>query len=262
MDSPPPLTPHPHYTHADTNTPRENHQGARVAKIIAAPGAGVEEVVASPVKSGNWLLPALLACIASIIFNVLVFSQESIVREIRAISTQSIQAKIDEGKMPADQGKKAIEGIESMITPLTMTIFGSVSGVAMVFIEVFTIAGILWLVAITLLKSEVRYMKWVELTGLTMTVDALQKLIRGFLAVWKGTLLANPGPVLFVDSPALTRKHDLILSTLDLTDIWWLCLVALALATAGKVRPWKAILSVLGVWYAFRIGWICLTVPH
>ncbi len=232
---------------------------ARMVNILATPGEVFGEVLSSPPQSGNWLAPAIIACLMVVVYQMLAFSQDSVVREITALSTRGIQAQIDAGKIPPDMGAQQIKMVEGFMSPRNLIIFGSVAGVFMVFVEVFATGLVLWLVASRLLKTPIEYLKVVELCGLTMMVDAVQKIARGLLVVWKGTVLSNAGPILLVDSPSMSSKRDLFLATLDLTDLWWLSLLALALSATTRVPYLKTALGVFVIWFGLRGGMLLLT---
>ena len=69
----------------------------RLTNVYAAPGELFDEVKASPVKTSNWLVPVILACIAIVTFNLALFSQEGIVRELRETQERAMQKQVAAG---------------------------------------------------------------------------------------------------------------------------------------------------------------------
>ena len=47
----------------------------RLTNVIAAPGEVFPEIKNAPVRSSNWLVPLILACIATVIYVSVAFSQ-------------------------------------------------------------------------------------------------------------------------------------------------------------------------------------------
>ena len=239
-------------TPTESPPPAETSLANRLTNVYAAPGEVFDEVKASPVKTGNWLVPILISCVAVIAYIAVVFSQEAIIRGMRETQEKAIQKQVDAGKIPQAQADTIIQGMEKFMTPTLMALFGGFGGVMTIFTMTFAVACVLWLASTFIFKTPVPYLKMVEFTGLTMMVDALEKIVRALLAIWKGSMLATLGPILLVENPSMSNKTHLYLSMLDVIDVWWLSLLALALSKAAGVSFWKTAPLIFVVWFGCR----------
>ena len=107
--------------------------------------------------------------------------------------------------------------------------------------------------------ARLDYMKVVEICGLALVIDIPQKILRGFLVLWKENLLATASPTLFLANASATNKAHVFLSMLDVGDFWWLAVLSLGVSKAASIRYRTAAFITFGVWYGFRIALTLLT---
>jgi hypothetical protein len=238
--------------------PVETGLWTRLTNVYAAPGEVFDEIKGRPPRTSNWLVPALIACLMVAVYNIALFSQEGIVRELREMQERGMRKQVAAGKMPKATADQAIQMMEKFMTPAVLMVFGSLFGAPTVFGEIFGIALALWLASSLIFKAQVPYLKMVEVSGLTMMVDALQKGVRALLGVWKGSMLATAGPILLVETPSTANRTHLILASLDVTDFWWLALLALGLSKLSGASFWKAAALTFAAWYGIKAVMIML----
>jgi hypothetical protein len=74
--------------------PGENAPGSLVSRlfnVFATPGEVFEGVKAGPPVHANWWVPLLLSCVAGLVYVFVVFSQESVLRQVREQQVAAIQ---------------------------------------------------------------------------------------------------------------------------------------------------------------------------
>ena len=69
----------------------------RLTNVIIAPGEVFEEIKNAPVRASNWLVPLILACIATVAYISIAFSQPAIVRAMQEQRENAMQKKVAAG---------------------------------------------------------------------------------------------------------------------------------------------------------------------
>lgn len=230
---------------------------ARLTNVLVAPGEVFAEVKSSPIRHGNWLIPALILVLGSWLAAALMFSNASIKQQVANIQEQAIQERfqpqIDEGKMTqaqVDQMKTQVakySGIGHMVGGFVGPIFQAV-------ITPFWGGFIVWLGGVWIFRQRFDYLKGVEVVGLTMVVLAIGAVVKGLLCAAMGSMFASPGPILLVKNHDPTNPLHNVLVTLDVFMIWGVLLRAVGLATLSNVSFAKAASWVVGVWVLLTGG--------
>jgi hypothetical protein len=210
-------------------------------------------------RTCNWLVPLILACIATVIYIDLAFSQPAILRDMQEQREKAVRKKVAAGQMTQAQADQAAVITEKYMTPTILKIFGSGGAILASVTGLFLMGLLIWLALKCCTADKVNYMKVVEVCGLAMLIDVPQKLLRSGLVLWKGNLLATASPTLFLAHPSTTNKADVFLSMIDVVDFWWLAVLSLGVSKIASIRYRTAAMVVFGVWYGFRVVAALLT---
>ena len=240
----------------ETATPAATSLVSRLTNIFVAPGEVFDEVKVSAPNTMNWLLPSILACVMGIIFSVVIFSQETIVHDMRDAQEKQMQKAVDAGKMTKEQAEQAVQMMEKFMSPTMMTIFGSAGSVVGTFAGLFLFALIFWLMGKFLFKAPFGYMQAVEVNGLASMVSVLGGLLTMLVVLLKGNLLYTPGPSLLISQFDPANKTHLMLAAFNLTTVWWIAVLAIGLARLSGVSFTKAAAWLFGIWFGIRFGLI------
>ncbi len=233
---------------------------ARLTNIFVSPGDVFDEVKVSEPNTMNWLLPSILACVVGIIFSVVVFSQETIVHDMREAQEKQIQKAVDAGKMKQADADQAAQMMEKIMSPTMMTIIGSASSVVFTFAGLFFFALVFWLMGKLLFKAQFGYMQAVEVNGLSSMISVLGTLLTMLVVLVKGNLLFNPGPVLLISQFDPANKIHHALAAFNLTTVWWIAVLAIGLARLSGASFAKPAALLFGIWAFIRFGLILLGV--
>ncbi|MGD1084281.1 MAG: hypothetical protein ABSA47_05940 [Verrucomicrobiota bacterium] len=231
----------------------------RLANVIAAPGEVFEEVKIAPVRPSNWLVPLLLACVASVVYICITFSQPAILRALQEQREDAMRKQVAAGKLTQAQADQAETMVERIMTPTTMKILGAGGAVVTSVVCLFLMGLAIWLALKLCTGVWLDFMKVIEVSGLALVIDVPQKILRSFLVLWKENLLATASPTLFLANPSLTNKTHVYLSLIDLGDLWWLAVLSLGVGKIASVRYRTAALITFGLWFGFRIVVTLLT---
>jgi hypothetical protein len=119
-------------------------------------------------------------------------------------------------------------------------------------------ALLVWLGLKCCTQTQPDYMKVVEICGLALVIDVLQKIIRVWLMLWKENWLATASPALFLANPDQANKFHQFLAMFDVVDIWWLAVITLGVSKVASVRYRTVAFITFGIWFGFRIVAILL----
>ncbi|MGA2540644.1 MAG: YIP1 family protein [Verrucomicrobiota bacterium] len=231
----------------------------RLTNVITAPGQVFEEIKTAPVRASNWLVPLLLACIATVVYINIAFSQPAVFRDMQQQREKAVQKRVAAGKMTQAEADQAAAVAEKYMTPAILKIFGSGGAVLTSVAGLFLMGVAIWLALKCCTAVRLNYMKVVEICGLALLIDVPQKILRGFLVLWKENLLATASPTLFLANPSTTNKADVFLSMIDVVDFWWLAVLSLGVSRVASIRYRTAAFITFGVWYGFRVVVALLT---
>jgi hypothetical protein len=231
----------------------------RLANVIVAPGEVFAEIKNVPVRASNWLVPLILACVATAIYMSVAFSQPPILRAMQEQREAAVQKQVSAGKITQAQAEQATAMTEKMFTPAVMKMFGAGGAVLAMAAGLFLMAAAIWLALKYCTPGPLDYMKVVEICGLALVIDVPQKVLRLWLVLWKQNLMATASPVLFLANPSSTNRTHVFLSMIDLIDFWWLAVLSLGLSKVASLRYRTAAFIAFGVWFGFRIVAALLT---
>jgi hypothetical protein len=231
----------------------------RLANVICAPSEVFEEIRNVPVRASNWLVPLILACIATVIYINIAFSQPAVLRAIQEQRENAVRKKVAAGSITQAQADQAAAMTERFLTPTILKIFASGGAILATVGGLFLMGVGIWLALKCCTKSTLNYMKVIEICGLALLIDVPQKLLRICLVVWKENLLATASPTLFLAHPSAANKAHVFLSMIDVIDFWWLGVLSLGVSKVASIRYRTAAFITFGVWYGFRVVAALLT---
>ena len=225
----------------------------RLTNVITSPGEVFDEVKSKPVDLQNWLVPLLLVCLAGIFYVTMAFSQPGILRGVEENQDKAMQKQVAAGKMTQAQADQASAMAAKFMNPTVLKIFGSGGATLASTAGLFFMAFGIWVGLKLCGAAPVSYMKLIEVCGLALVIDVIQKIIRTSLVAWKENMLVTVSPTLFVQNPDMHNKRDIFLSFADPIDIWWLAVLSLGVSKVARVSYATAALITFGLWFGFRV---------
>jgi hypothetical protein len=225
----------------------------RLTNVIAAPGEVFAEIKNAPVRASNWLVPLMLACIVTVVYLCIAFSQPAVLQSLQQQRENAMQKKVAAGKLTQAQADQYGAMTERFLTPTMMKVFGAGAATLAMVAGLFLMAVAIWLALKCCAPARLRYMKVVEICGLALVIDVPQKILRILLVSWKENLLATASPTLFLANPSTANKADVFLSMIDVVDFWWLAVLSLGVSKVASIRYRTAAFITFGVWYGFRV---------
>ena len=217
--------------------------------IFAAPGEVFDEIKTAPVRTANWLVPALLLIVVSWVSAWLIFSQATIRQQIDDLSNKAIEKQVAKGKLTGAQADQARQSMEKM-TRVSYTIGAVVGPVFGAFASPFWWGLIIWLGGAKVLKGNFSYLKAVEAAGLTNMILVLEVIVRTLLILVTGNMFASSSLALAVKEFDPQNTLHALLAAANLMVLWLLIARAIGLARLSSVSVAKAAAWVFGIWAA------------
>jgi hypothetical protein len=245
MDPTPPM---PEAPSAPPPPPAPTSLAARVLNVFASPGEVFEEVKAAPTTVANWLVPCLVFAVVGVVACLIIFSQPTIIQQLRNEQTKKIEQQVKSGAMTQADANKVLEVMDKFVGPTTMKIAGSVSAVVMGFMRLFWWGFILWLAALWFLKVRISYMKALEVTGLATMITVLGVIVGLLLVVNFGKLFSSPSLALAVSDFDAQKKSHLLLGAANVFSFWFIGVLSAGLSRLAGVRFTRALFVILTYW--------------
>ncbi|MEO5804010.1 MAG: YIP1 family protein [Verrucomicrobiota bacterium] len=221
---------------------------SRLTNVFVAPGEVFDEIKSSPPQPANWIVPLVLSMIAGVIYTLIVFSQPAITQKIHEAQEKKFREMVASGKMTQVQADQAMTIAQKFTGPGFLKTVGCVSAVVASAAMLFLMALVFWAVGKRALHGNFEYMKAVEALGLASMISVLGAIVAMLLAVIYGNMAMTPGPALLLSNFDVTNKGHRILSALNVMSLWYVAVVALALAKLSGTKFMKAALWVFGIW--------------
>ena len=246
MDAMPPnLPPVPPGDSAEAS-PATSNLGSRLFNVIAAPGDVFEELRTSRDAAANWLVPALILVVVSLICTVMIFSQDTINHQLTEITTKAIEKQLSKANMPPEQRQAALDAAEKYGS-ISSKISAYVAPLFAAFVSPFWWGLLLWLFG-KALKGNFSYMKAVEAAGLANFLSVLESIIKTLLIIVQGNLFASPSLALLIkDYDPQNATHN-VMGAINIFTFWILAVRSVALAKLSGASFAKAALWVFGFW--------------
>jgi hypothetical protein len=237
------------------STPSPTSLGARLINILVTPSDVFEEVKASPPRTANWLVPALVAMIVGWIGAWLVLNQEAIKQQFSDMQEKQYQKLIEQGRMTRDQleaQRPMMDKVANISRQVGMYLVPPLSAFGLIFWW----ALVTFLLGRYVLGGRFSYMKAVEVSGLIGVWVILEAVIKTLLMLTFGSLFAGPNlaMVLVKDFDATNLTHGL-LAAVDIVTFWVLTVRSIGLARLSGASMGKAAAWVFGLWILWTGFW-------
>jgi len=251
MDQPPLVEPPALST--PPSLPPTTSLAARLLNVFATPGEVFAEVAATSKSVANWLVPALIASVVFVTSVVILFSQPMIQQKIREQQQHAMDKNVKAGKMTQAQADEAMAMMEKFSGPGLMKIMGGIGAVVWTFASLFLWAFGLWLLGLWIFKTEISYLKAVEVVSLAGMISVLGEIVTLLLRVNLGNPSSTPSLALAVGEVDPQNPMHLILALLDVFVIWHLVVLAVGFAKLANVPFRRVILVIALIWLIVRI---------
>jgi len=237
-----------------------------LGNIFASPSEVFDEIKIRPPSNVNWLVPTVIGIVVGIIFTLVVFSQPTILQEIRKAPIKTIENKVAQGKLTRQQADQQIAAMQPILdkfmTPEIYKVVGIMSAIVVQPCMLFFFALLFWLVGAYVFHGSFEYMKAVEAVGLSTMISIPGTVIYMFLAVIWGSLYMTPGPVLLLNNFDPANPLHVLLQSLNPLLLWYLAVLSIALARLSGTSFAKAACWVFGLWgllLALKLGLVILS---
>jgi hypothetical protein len=244
---------------AESNVPAMS-LGSRLMNVFVSPSEVFDEVKSSPPQAANWLVPLVAAIIAGIIYSLVVFSQPGIIQQMKEPVEQKFEQMVRSGKITQKQADQQMAMIEKFMSPQVYKVFGILGTLFAQPGMLFLMALIFWMIGRFAFHADFEYMKAVEAVGLAMMIVIPGAIVAMLLAVIYGNLAMTPGPALLVSHFDQTNPVHVLLSSLNVVFIWYIAVLAIALARLSRTSFVKAALWGFGLWGALVVSKLGLVI--
>jgi len=225
--------------------------GARLLNVFATPGEVFEDVKTAPPSVANWLLPALLFALISVLSAVVIFSQPAIQQKMREEQAKGMDKLVQAGKLNRADADRALEMVGRFTLPVLIVTMPIVS-----FVRVFWWGLVLWLLGLWFLKVRFQFLKALEVAGLATMIIVLGTVVAFLLTINLSRLFATPSLGLLVSDFDATRKSHLMLGAANVFSIWVVGVMSVGLARLAGVPFLRAAWIVFGYWVAQQLFFI------
>lgn len=241
---------------ADDSIVPDTTLGSRLVNIFVSPSEVFDEVKASPPQPANWLVPLICNIVIGIIYTMVVFSQPTVLQQMRQPSEERLQKMVKQGKLTQKAADQQMAMLDRFMSPTFMKAMGIVTTLVLQAPILFMYALVLWLVARLVFHAQLDYMKAAEAVGLATMISVLNKLIMIPLAVIYGNMYMSLSPVLLLGQFDKSNPMHIALSSLNIIWLWNLTVLAIALARLSGTRFIKAAIWPFGFWAL----WVAFTI--
>lgn len=230
----------------------------RILNVIALPGEVFDSIRSARTSTANWLVPILVLSLAGTLSALLIFSQPTVVQQIREQQTKQIEQRVASGKMTqqdADQSQQLFEKYGTLLLKAS----GIAGAVFMAFAGVFWWAFLLWLIARLFLRLNVPFGKSLEVAGLASVISSLEVVIRTLLILASHNPAASLSLGMLVKHPDPGDRGFMLLSLVNLMTFWVLIVRAIGLGRMAGIPFFRTALWVFVVWGATMFAMVGLS---
>jgi Yip1 domain len=222
---------------------------SRLLNVFVSPGEVFDEVKAGPPKASNWIVPLVLAILVGTVGAYIMFSQPRVLQSVKDQMEIQFEKQIKAGIMKrqdADRAEEIALKVMKYGAPVG-AIFGNV-------IALFLTAAVFFLVGRFAFKGPVDFMPALEVTGLCHMVALLGAIIMVLLVVIYGGLGMTPGPILLVDHFDPQNRVHIILSNLNIMNLWYIAVLGLGLSRLSGASWLKSTTWTFCLWALLVMG--------
>jgi len=221
--------------------PGRTSVGAKLLNLFVSPGAVFEEVVISPPRVMNYLVPTALVCLSSLV--------------VLNATTNLEHASTAVGQL--------LEG-EKITQTQAAWLNAHWQGVSRMAIGITTFAGVawsafvIWFVGKIFLKSRFAFGKALEVAGLSGTILVLGTIVTGLLAAATGDPLVRPALSLFCSKLSPDTLLRTACGLLDFFHLWATAVLTIGLSRLASVTIKESAFWIAGYWLFARIAVVLL----
>lgn len=225
--------------------------GSRLLNVFAAPGELFSAVAQMRFSAANWLVPSALLSIVGIIATLVIFAQPALLQQIDETREKGMQAAVEKGKMSAEQVDQARQLFDQHGATI-MRVAGSVWWLFAGFVIPLFWGSMAWLIGRWVFRSPFRYLRAMEVAGLSSMITMLGMVIGMFLAVGTGRLMGGPHLGFFLDEFDPTNRLHIAMIAVNAFAVWQMAILALGISRLIG-RPFAPVAVVVyGVWIGFK----------
>ncbi len=235
----------------------------RLLNVFAAPGEVFDAVRAAPPTAVNWLIPLILSIVMSAVSVALIYSQPTVVQQLREQQTKALDDQVKAGKMTRAQADQAAAWTDTFFGPSFARLMGTVSASVVNLIRICWWGLVLWGLGRLVLRAEFTYVKALEVAGLGFMIAILGGLVSALLTVCLGKIctLSLGLLALQLGPQSLLR---MALQSADFFDLWLLGVMTMGLARLAGVSWLKAFPLTLAYWlvmegFLLGIAWFFIS---
>lgn len=218
---------------------------AKLLDMFASPGEVFDEVITTPSRFANWLVPTVLVALASL-FLLRASSNEGV---SVTSTTQAVEAQSSTPDSAAVQTQP--NKVDSQRLPVLATCAGAFAGT-------FWSAFLLWFIGRVFLGSRFSYLKTVEVVALGGSIIALGAIVTALLIGISGDPATRPALSFLVRHLPSTDHVRLILDLFNFFHLWTITLLAIGLSRLSGVTFKESAFWVFGYWFVARLALILL----
>jgi Yip1 domain len=218
---------------------------AKLFDMLASPGEVFDEVLATPPRLANWLVPTVLVALASLIL----LRAASTERVPAAAASQTIEAQAATSEAAAGQAEPG--SLDWQRLSMLATLAGTFAGT-------FWSAFLLWLIGCAFLRTRFSYLKTLEVVALAGMIVALGAVVTALLIGASGNPDARPALSFFVRRLPSTSHARLFLDAFNFFHLWTATVLALGLSRLSGVSFKESAFWVFGYWFVARLALILL----
>jgi hypothetical protein len=235
-------------TAAQPNSPSASASSSLAAKLLdmlVSPGDVFDEVLTSPPRLVNWLLPTLLVALTSL-FLLRATNDEAASAPGSSRAFDSQPSIVNSAAAQAEPGSADWKRVSALATCV-----GAFAGS-------FWSAFLLWFIGRAFLRARFSYLKAVEVVALTGSIVALGAIVTALLVGASGNPAARPALSLFALHLPSDSPVRLVLDILNFFYLWTITVLAIGLSRLSGVTLKESAFWVFGYWLVTRLALILL----
>ena len=226
----------------------------KLVNIFTSPGELYDNVRDTPPTASNWLIPAIIFLVVSIVMHFVAMNNPSIADQTGAMMRKGMDEAVAQGKMTAEQAERSYEMMRPGSPVFTAMAVGGT--LVMTFGALFGLGLVYWLVGKGAMSATAPFMKVVEVVGLTLLIGTLEVIVTSVMIIGLDRVTATPSAAFFISNFDFTNKVHMLLAKVNLFTLWTLIVTSIGLSRLFRKDFPKVLVLVLVLW----ILWIAITV--
>lgn len=228
----------------------------KMVNIFASPGELYENVRDTGPTRSNWVIPAIILVIASVLMTQLMLSNASLVDQLDRTMRQAMEKSLEGRNLPPEQMERAQQQIDQAYEytkpgSTWFMVLSTVGPLVWTFITLFGLGLAYWLVGKSAMGASAPYMKVVEVVGLTFFIGTLEVIVTTLLMYAMDSIHASPGVGLFVKDFDVTNKLHLAMSKVNIFTLWTLVITSIGLSKLFRRDLPKVLVLVFALWILY-----------